>query len=99
MHAWPSQHTKSWADALCLNISSPVKLNMRSAQETTRMQQVLQHPVFQADPVQAIMNHLTATLPAATAGHSNLSKTKSTGNSVRKGAPGRKLHDEQRMQE
>jgi len=31
--------------------------------ETTRMQQVLAHPDFQANPLAAIRNHLAATLP------------------------------------
>ncbi|KAF5839988.1 hypothetical protein DUNSADRAFT_18148 [Dunaliella salina] len=34
-------------------------------QESSRMQQVLKHPVFKANPLQAITNHLKATLPAA----------------------------------
>lgn len=33
--------------------------------ETTRMQQVLAHPEFQANPLAAIRNHLAATLPEA----------------------------------
>eukprot|EP00878_Enallax_costatus_P008634 GHUV01009028.1.p1 GENE.GHUV01009028.1~~GHUV01009028.1.p1 ORF type:complete len:182 (+),score=61.33 GHUV01009028.1:332-877(+) len=35
--------------------------------ETQRLQQVLQHPTYVADPIQAITNHLTATMPAAPA--------------------------------
>lgn len=35
--------------------------------ESQRLQQVLAHPSFQADPVAAITNHLTATLPPAPA--------------------------------
>eukprot|EP00879_Flechtneria_rotunda_P017034 GHRR01017838.1.p1 GENE.GHRR01017838.1~~GHRR01017838.1.p1 ORF type:complete len:175 (+),score=66.63 GHRR01017838.1:385-909(+) len=31
--------------------------------ETQRLQQVLQHPLYQADPIQAITNHLTNTMP------------------------------------
>uniref|UniRef100_A0A7S3QWC8 Ribosome biogenesis protein SLX9 n=1 Tax=Dunaliella tertiolecta TaxID=3047 RepID=A0A7S3QWC8_DUNTE len=34
-------------------------------QESGRMQQVLKHPIFKANPLQAITNHLKATLPAA----------------------------------
>jgi hypothetical protein len=33
--------------------------------EMQRLQQVMQHPVFKADPIQAITNHLNATMPAA----------------------------------
>lgn len=34
------------------------------ATETARLQQVLQHPVFQSNPIAAITNHLKSTLPA-----------------------------------
>jgi hypothetical protein len=33
--------------------------------EMQRLQQVMQHPMYKADPIQAITNHLTATMPAA----------------------------------
>lgn len=33
--------------------------------EMQRLQQVMQHPSYKADPLQAITNHLTATMPAA----------------------------------
>ena len=33
--------------------------------ETQRMQAVLQHPQFQANPLAAVASHLAATLPAA----------------------------------
>lgn len=33
--------------------------------ETVRLQQVLDHPQYQADPFEAIQSHLDATLPAA----------------------------------
>ncbi|KAF6257286.1 hypothetical protein COO60DRAFT_1640105 [Scenedesmus sp. NREL 46B-D3] len=33
--------------------------------EMQRLQQVVQHPMYKADPIQAITNHLTATMPAA----------------------------------
>ena len=35
--------------------------------ETERLQQVLQHPQFMANPLAAITSHLAATLPAAPA--------------------------------
>ena len=41
---------------------------MRVAEvETTRLQQVLQHPQFLANPLAAISSHLAATLPAVPA--------------------------------
>jgi hypothetical protein len=33
--------------------------------EMQRLQQVMQHPTYKADPILAITNHLTATMPAA----------------------------------
>ncbi|WIA17454.1 hypothetical protein OEZ85_014299 [Tetradesmus obliquus] len=33
--------------------------------EMQRLQQVMQHPMYKADPIQAITNHLNATMPAA----------------------------------
>lgn len=33
--------------------------------ETARLQQVLTHPQFQANPLAAVVSHLTATVPAA----------------------------------
>jgi hypothetical protein len=35
-----------------------------SNEESERLQQVLQHPTFQADPLAAIASHLAATMPA-----------------------------------
>ena len=39
----------------------------RRAKESARAQQVVQHPLYKLDPIQAISNHLNATLPAAPA--------------------------------
>lgn len=38
-----------------------------SVTESSRLQKVLQHPAYKADPVQAVLNHLANTLPAAPA--------------------------------
>lgn len=33
--------------------------------ESSRLQKVLQHPAYKTDPIQAVMNHLMNTMPAA----------------------------------
>lgn len=53
-HADPS-HTR-------LNALQPCR-----AKESARTQKVVQHPLYQQDPIQAITNHLNATLPPAPA--------------------------------
>lgn len=42
-------------------------LHSCSVQETERLQQVLKHPLYRQDPIQAISNHLNSTLAAAAA--------------------------------
>lgn len=36
-----------------------------SVTESSRLQKVLQHPAYKTDPIQAVMNHLMNTMPAA----------------------------------
>lgn len=49
-------------------ISSSIKRSKArlavTVSESQRLQQVLQHPMYKADPIQAITNHLAATMPA-----------------------------------
>ena len=54
-----------------------------TSQETERLQQVLAHPQYQADPFTAIQSHLQATLPPAPLPKPAV-KTKATGKSKKK---------------
>lgn len=74
-------------------ISSSVKRSRArlaiSVSETQRLQQVLQHPTYQADPILAITNHLTATLPAAPAPQKQQHKSTGREHKTKNAAPAR----------
>lgn len=52
-----------------MHASLPCCRHPRRAQESARLQAVLQHPTYQADPFGAILHHLEATMPPAPPAH------------------------------
>ncbi len=55
--------TASW-DVVCGSMLTGLWLLVYRAKESERMQKVLKHPDFQANPILAVTKHLQATLPA-----------------------------------
>ena len=56
--------------ALGAGVHSQRERQRIAAEESQRLQQVLQHPVFLKDPIAAVTNHLNNTLPSPAAAKS-----------------------------